>query len=230
MKRSELKQRVFDANLDLVKQGLVIMTWGNVSMRDPDSGEIAIKPSGVDYATMRVDDIVVLDAQGNVLEGKLRPSSDTPTHLVLYAAYPQLGGVVHTHSTYATAWAQTGLKLPCLGTTHADTFYGAVPCSRALHMEEIEGEYEKATGDVIVETFANKDPMHTPGVLVCAHGPFTWGKDAEEAVHNAVVLEQVAKMAAITMAVNPNAPGAGKPLMDKHFYRKHGKNAYYGQK
>lgn len=230
MTRNELKQRVFEANLALKSHGLVIMTWGNVSMRDPESGEIAIKPSGVSYETMRPEDMVVLDAEGRVIEGGLRPSSDTPTHLVLYRSYAQIGGVVHTHSTYATAWAQAAVKLPCLGTTHADTFYGAVPCTRPLTYEEIHGNYEEETGNVIVETFQGKDPLHTPGVLVCAHGPFTWGKDAMDAVHNAVVLEEVARMACLTLQINQGAPGAGKPLMDKHFLRKHGPNAYYGQK
>lgn len=230
MTRQELKQRVLEANLALKKHGLVILTWGNVSMRDKDSGEIVIKPSGVSYDTMTADDMVVLDIEGHVLEGSLRPSSDTPTHLVLYQRYPDIGGVVHTHSTYATAWAQAAKDLPCFGTTHADSFYGSIPCTRALTEEEIQGEYEKETGNVIAETFSGRDPMHTPGVLVRAHGPFAWGRDAESAVENAVILEEVARMACLTLQINPDAPGAGQALMDKHFLRKHGPNAYYGQK
>ncbi len=229
MTRRELQENVFEANLLLKQSGLVIMTWGNVSMRDSETGEIAIKPSGVSYETMRPEDMVVLSPDGRVLEGTLRPSSDTPTHLELYRAYPAMGGVVHTHSAYAVAWAQAGRDIPCYGTTHADTFYGAVPCTRPLTKAEIEGEYEKETGKVIVETFSGRDPMHTPGVLVCAHGPFTWGKDAMDAVHNAIVLEEVARMACLTLQIESSPPGAGQALMDKHFLRKHGPNAYYGQ-
>lgn len=229
MTRAELKQAVFEANLQLVSHGLVIMTWGNVSMRDIETGEIAIKPSGVSYEEMRAQDMVVLDLEGNTLEGSLRPSSDTDTHLALYRAFEGVNGVVHTHSTFATAFAQAGRGIPCLGTTHADTFYGEIPCTRALTSAEIKGRYELETGNVIVETFAGKNALHTPGALVMAHGPFAWGSDAMDAVHNAVVLEEVAKMAFLTAQLG-GAPGAGQDLMDKHFFRKHGENAYYGQK
>lgn len=225
----KLKEEVFRANLDLVKHGLVIFTWGNVSGIDRESGLVVIKPSGVDYDVMKVDDMVVVDLDGNVVEGSLRPSSDTPTHLALYKAFPEIGGVVHTHSTYATAWAQAGVDLPNIGTTHADYFHNAIPCTPDMTKEEVEGDYELETGNVIVEAFRDLNPMHTPGVLVTNHGPFTWGKDPHEAVHNAVVLEQVAKMASISFSVNPML--AMNPLLvEKHFSRKHGPNAYYGQK
>lgn len=225
----KLKEEVFRANLDLVKHGLVIFTWGNVSGIDRESGLVVIKPSGVDYDVMKVDDMVVVDLEGNVVEGSLRPSSDTPTHLALYKAFPEIGGVVHTHSTYATAWAQAGIDLPNIGTTHADYFHNAIPCTPDMTKEEVEGDYELETGNVIVEAFRDLNPVHTPGVLVTNHGPFTWGKDPHEAVHNAVVLEQVAKMASISFSVNPML--AMNPLLvEKHFSRKHGPNAYYGQK
>lgn len=225
----DLKERVFQANLDLVKHGLVIFTWGNVSAIDRSAGLVVIKPSGVSYDAMKSSDMVVVDLEGNVVEGTLRPSSDTPTHLVLYKAFPEIGGVVHTHSTYATAWAQAGMDLPNIGTTHADYFHDAIPCTDDMTKEEVEGEYELETGNVIVKCFQKRNPVHTPGVLVKNHGPFAWGKDAHDAVHNAVVMEQVAKMAAIAYQVNP-ALTMNPLLVEKHFSRKHGPNAYYGQK
>jgi len=226
----QLKQQVFAANLDLPRYGLVTFTWGNVSAIDRTRGVVAIKPSGVDYETMTVDDIVVVDMQGHVVEGKLRPSSDTATHLALYRRYPSLGGVVHTHSTHATAWAQAGLAIPALGTTHADYFLGDIPCTRALTEEEVQGEYELNTGRVIIETLKSGEPLHTPGVVVYQHGPFAWGKDAHDAVHNAVVMEEVARMAWIARSINPGLKPIDDYLMDKHFMRKHGSHAYYGQR
>ena len=225
----ELKEKVCRANLDLVRHGLVIFTWGNVSAIDRQSGLVVIKPSGVSYDNMKPSDMVVVDLDGKVVEGDLDPSSDTPTHLVLYKAFPEIGGVVHTHSTYATAWAQAGIDLPNIGTTHADYFHDAVPCTADMSRPQVEGEYELETGNVIVERFKGLNPVHTPGVLVKNHGPFTWGKDAFEAVHNAVVLEQVAKMAFISFSVNPSLT-MNPLLVEKHFSRKHGPNAYYGQK
>jgi L-ribulose-5-phosphate 4-epimerase len=225
----DLKQRVWEANRQLPKYGLVTFTWGNVSEIDRDRGVVAIKPSGVPYEELKIDDMVVLDLEGNVLEGNLRPSSDTPTHLILYKAFPSIGGIVHTHSPWATSWAQAGLSIPALGTTHADHFYGEIPCTRKLTESEIMGEYERETGNVIVETFREKDPLHVPGVLVNQHGPFVWGENALKAVHNAVVLEEVAKMAYHTVVLNPEISGISQPLLDKHFFRKHGSNAYYGQ-
>ena len=225
----DLKQKVFQANLDLVKHGLVIFTWGNVSGIDRESGLVVIKPSGVDYDTMKVSDMVVVDLDGNVVEGDLRPSSDTPTHLALYKAFPEIGGVVHTHSTYATAWAQAGIDLPNIGTTHADYFHQAIPCTADMTEAEVKGEYELETGNVIIERFKGMNPVHTPGVLVKNHGPFAWGKDPHDTVHNAVVMEQVAKMASIAYSVNPNLT-MNPLLIEKHFNRKHGPNAYYGQK
>ncbi len=225
----DLKQKVFQANLDLVKHGLVIFTWGNVSGIDRESGLVVIKPSGVDYDTMKVSDMVVVDLDGNVVEGDLRPSSDTPTHLALYKAFPEIGGVVHTHSTYATAWAQAGIDLPNIGTTHADYFHQAIPCTADMTEAEVKGEYELETGNVIIERFKGMNPVHTPGVLVKNHGPFAWGKNPHDAVHNAVVMEQVAKMASIAYLVNPNLT-MNPLLIEKHFNRKHGPNAYYGQK
>lgn len=223
-----LKEKVFRANLDLVKHGLVIFTWGNVSAIDRESGLVVIKPSGVDYDRMTADDMVVVNLNGNVVEGHLKPSSDTPTHLVLYKAFPTIGGVVHTHSTYATAWAQAGLDIPNIGTTHADYFHDAIPCTADMTPEEVQGEYERETGNVIVRRFEHLNPMHTPGVLVKNHGPFSWGRDAADAVHNAVVMEQVAKMASIAYAANPQLT-MSPLLVEKHFGRKHGPNAYYGQ-
>lgn len=225
----KLKDEVFRANLDLVKHGLVIFTWGNVSGIDRESGLVVIKPSGVSYETMTAADMVVVDLDGKVVDGDLRPSSDTPTHLALYRAFREIGGVVHTHSTYATAWAQAGIDLPNIGTTHADYFHDAVPCTPDMTRGEVEGDYELETGNVIVRRFEGLNPVHTPGVLVKNHGPFTWGKDAHEAVHNAVVLEQVAKMASIAFTINPRLT-MNPLLVEKHFSRKHGPNAYYGQK
>ncbi len=223
-----LKKKVFEANLDLVKHGLVIFTWGNVSAIDRAKGLVMIKPSGVSYEGMKASDMVVLDLQGNIVEGHLKPSSDTPTHLALYNAFPEVGGIVHTHSTYATAWAQAGRDIPNIGTTHADYFKDAIPCTRQMTAAEIEGEYEKETGTVIIERFAALNPVHTPGVLVQNHGPFAWGKDANDAVHHAVVMEQVAKMAYISLGINPLLT-MNEHLITRHFNRKHGSAAYYGQ-
>ena len=226
-----LKQRVLDANLQLPKYGLVTFTWGNVSEIDRELGVIAIKPSGVEYDDMSVDDIVIVDLEGNRVEGTMNPSSDTATHIELYKAYPQIGGVVHTHSRSATIWAQAGLDVPALGTTHADYFYGDIPCARKLTPAEIEGEYEKNTGLVIIEEFAHRklDPMAVPSVNVSGHAPFSWGKDAKDAVHNAVVLEEVSAMALATRALNSGVK-IQPELSDKHYNRKHGANAYYGQR
>ena len=227
----ELKEKVFHANLELVKHGLVIFTWGNVSAIDRESGLVVIKPSGVSYDDMKAEDMVVVDLDGKVVEGRLKPSSDTPTHVVLYKAFPEIGGIVHTHSSYATSWAQAGRDIPCYGTTHADYMYGEIPCVRCLTKEEIDEAYETNTGKVIIETFETRgiNPVYTPGVLCTNHGPFTWGKDAAEAVHNAVVLEEVAKMATRTELINPKVQPAPDCIRDKHFFRKHGANAYYGQ-
>ncbi|MBQ2027273.1 MAG: L-ribulose-5-phosphate 4-epimerase [Alistipes sp.] len=225
----KLKQEVLEANLDLVKNNLVILTWGNVSALDRESGLVVIKPSGVSYDDMKAEDMVVVDLDGNIVEGDLRPSSDTPTHLAIYRHFPEVGGVVHTHSTYATAWSQAGLSIPNVGTTHADTFHQAIPCTEEMSKEQIETAYEAATGDVIAEAFKGMNPMHTPAVLVKHHGPFTWGKNAANAVYNAVVLEEVARMASITVALNPNVQ-MNENLIEKHYERKHGANAYYGQK
>lgn len=224
-----LKQEVLEANLDLVKRNLVILTWGNVSAIDRATGLVVIKPSGVSYDDMKSEDMVVVDMDGNVVEGDLRPSSDTPTHLAIYRHFAEVGGVVHTHSTYATAWAQAGLPIPNVGTTHADTFYCDIPCTDEMTSEQIATAYEAATGDVIADAFEGKNPMHTPAVLVKHHGPFTWGKSAADAVHNAVVLEEVARMASITVTLNPKVEMNGD-LVEKHYERKHGANAYYGQK
>ncbi len=225
----ELKEKVFQANLDLVRHGLVIFTWGNVSAIDRETGLVVIKPSGVAYDIMKASDMVVVNLEGKVVEGELNPSSDTPTHIVLYKAFKEIGGVVHTHSTYATAWSQAGRDIPNIGTTHADYFHNDIPCTDDMSREEVEGEYELETGNVIVRRFEGLNPVHTPGVLVKNHGPFAWGKDAADAVHNAVVMEQVAKMASIAYAVNP-ALTMNPLLIEKHFSRKHGPNAYYGQK
>ncbi|MBG0523699.1 L-ribulose-5-phosphate 4-epimerase [Enterobacter cloacae] len=225
-----LKQQVFDANMDLPRYGLVTFTWGNVSAIDREQGLVVIKPSGVAYDAMSPDDMVVVDLEGNVVDGKWRSSSDTATHLALYRRYPSLGGVVHTHSTHATAWAQAGRAIPALGTTHADYFFGDIPCTRALTQTEVEGEYELNTGKVIIETLGESEPLHMPGIVVYQHGPFAWGKDAHDAVHNAVVMEEVARMAWIACDINPQLQGIDDYLMNKHFMRKHGPNAYYGQK
>lgn len=228
----ELKRKVLKANLDLVKNGLVLYTWGNVSEMDRASGLLVIKPSGVSYDGMTEEDMVVVDLGGNVVEGKWRPSSDTPTHIEFYKAFPDVNGVTHTHSTFATSWAQAGRDIPFYGTTHADYFYGDIPCARSLTQEEIEGEYEKNTGLVIVERFQkdNIKPLEVPGVLIKSHGVFAFGKDAAASVYNATVIEEVAKMAFITESVNPKVQRADRFMMDKHYLRKHGKNAYYGQK
>ncbi|PWC16696.1 L-ribulose-5-phosphate 4-epimerase [Brenneria roseae subsp. roseae] len=226
----QLKQQVFDANMALPRHGLVTYTWGNVSAIDRQRQVIVIKPSGVAYEIMQPNDMVVVDMQGKVVEGKYRPSSDTATHLELYRRYPQIGGIVHTHSTHATAWAQAGLAIPALGTTHADYFYGDIPCTRPLTAQEVETEYEKNTGVVIAQTLGDSNPLHTPGIIVYQHGPFCWGQDADEAVHNAVVMEEVAKMAWIACSINPRLHPIDDYLMNKHFSRKHGPNAYYGQR
>ncbi len=228
----DLKEKVYRANMALVEHGLVIFTWGNVSGIDRERGLVVIKPSGVDYATMTAADMVVVDlATGDVVEGGLRPSSDTPTHLAIYRAWPEAGGVVHTHSTYATAWAQAGIDLPNIGTTHADYFHRDIPCTPDMTAGEVRGDYELETGNVIVRTFSERglNPMHTPGVLVKNHGPFSWGATPAEAVHNAVVMEQVARMAFVARMVNPDLT-MNPLLIEKHFSRKHGPGAYYGQK
>ncbi|MDD5944605.1 MAG: L-ribulose-5-phosphate 4-epimerase [Clostridia bacterium] len=225
----QLKKEVLDANLELVKRGLVLYTWGNASAIDRESGLVVIKPSGVDYDVMRAEDMVVVDLDGNIVEGKLRPSSDTPTHLELYKAFKEVGGIVHTHSTWAVGWAQACQPIPCYGTTQADYFYGEVPCTRPLTEEETNTAYEKNTGLVIKEAFEGKNPIYVPGVLCANHGPFAWGKNAADAVYHAVVLEETAKMSAVTRIVNPQAKPAPQYVVDKHFLRKHGKNAYYGQ-
>ena len=225
-----LKEQVWKANLALPKHGLVTFTWGNVSGIDREAGLVVIKPSGVDYETMTAADMVVLRlSDGEKVEGKWKPSSDTPTHLALYRAFENLGGIVHTHSRWATGWAQAGRGIPAYGTTHGDYFYGEIPCTRKMTPAEIGGEYELETGNVIIETFEGKSPDEIPAVLVNSHGPFTWGKDANEAVHNAVVLEELAFMAFHTEALNPNVSTMQQELLDKHYLRKHGKNAYYGQ-
>lgn len=227
----ELKKAVYEANMDLPKYGLVTFTWGNVSGIDREKGMFVIKPSGVDYDKLTPDDMVVMDLEGNQVEGKYKPSSDTATHMEIYKAFPEVGGVVHTHSSYATSWAQAGRSIPCYGTTHADYMYGEIPCVRCLTKEEIEGAYEENTGRLIVNEFnrMGKDAMAVPAVLCKNHGPFAWGRDAHEAVHNAVVLEEVAKMAYRAETINPRIQPAPQELQDKHYYRKHGANAYYGQ-
>ena len=228
----ELKRQVLEANLLLPKHGLITFTWGNVSGIDRASGLVVIKPSGVSYDGMTVGDMVVVDLDGKVVEGKWKPSSDTPTHVELYRAFPGIGGIVHTHSRWATSFAQAGAGIIPMGTTQGDYFYGEIPCTRPMTPEEIAGEYEKETGKVIIETFQNRgiDPVHVPGVLCASHGPFTWGKDAAQAVYHAVVLEEVAKMAILTLTIDPDAQPAPQHVLDKHFMRKHGPNAYYGQK
>ncbi len=225
-----LKQRVYEANLLLPKHNLAIFTWGNASEIDRESGIFAIKPSGVDYDKMTPDDMVLMNLDGEIVGGKYKPSSDTPTHLELYKAFQNIGGVVHTHSRWATSFAQAGMGIPPLGTTHADYFYGEIPCTRAMNGAEINGEYEKETGTVIIEAFKNIDPMSIPAVLVKSHGPFTWGTSADDAVHNAVVLEEAAFMAYHALTLNKGLPSMDETLLDKHYLRKHGANAYYGQK
>ncbi|RQW61440.1 L-ribulose-5-phosphate 4-epimerase [Vibrio viridaestus] len=227
---SILRQKVWQANMDLQKYNLVTFTWGNVSGIDHKSGLVVIKPSGVEYEKLTPEKMVVVDLDGKIIEGELNPSSDTDTHIELYKAYPDIGGVVHTHSSNATSWAQAGVPIPALGTTHADYFYGNVPCTRALSDAEIAEQYELNTGKVIIETIGETDPMAIPGIIVKEHGPFSWGKDAHNAVHNAVVLETIASMALKTLQINPNVSHINQALLDKHYLRKHGKNAYYGQK
>lgn len=225
----ELKNKVYRANLQLKENALVTLTWGNVSEIDRESGLVVIKPSGMPYGAMTPDDMVIVDLNGNIVEGKRRPSSDLPTHLELYRQFGNIGGITHTHSRWATVFAQAGRTIPMLGTTHADTFYGDIPCTRKLTADEISGEYERETGRVICEAFAGKNPMDIPGVLVYSHGPFTWGKSAEGSVENAVVLEETAMIAWHTLKLNP-AVEFQKELADKHYFRKHSANAYYGQK
>jgi L-ribulose-5-phosphate 4-epimerase len=225
----KLKEEVLRANINLKESGLVVLTWGNVSGIDRENNLVVIKPSGIGYDAMTVDDMVVVDMDGRVFEGNLKPSSDTPTHLEIYRNFPYAGGIVHTHSTHATAWAQAGRSIPAMGTTHADHFYGDIPCTRKLSPEEVKTDYELNTGKVIVETFKEIDASSVPGVIVNDHGPFTWGKNAEEAVHNAIVLEEVARMALLTHSIAGNDI-IDKYLLDKHYLRKHGRNAYYGQK
>lgn len=229
----ELKQKVYEANMELPRRGLVTYTWGNVSGIDRAHGLVVIKPSGVEYAALTPEQLVVVDlVTGKTAEGSLNPSSDTKTHLELYKAFPGIGGIVHTHSLYASAWAQAGQDIPCYGTTHADYFYGPVPCARNLTAEEIDEDYERNTGKVIAELFARRgiDPAAVPGALCRSHGPFTWGKDPAQAVYHAVVLEEVAKLALYTRQLDPNAAPAPQHVQDKHYRRKHGPNAYYGQK
>lgn len=224
-----IKQRVYESNLDLQRQGLVVLTWGNVSAIDRSEGIIAIKPSGVRYEDMRPEDVVLVDLEGRVVEGKLKPSSDTATHVELYRSFAAVGGICHTHSMYATMWAQARREIPCFGTTHADSFYGPVPVTDVMTDEEVGGPYEENTGKVIVRRFAGMDPMQVPAVLVAHHGPFTWGPTPEKAVENAVVLEQVAKMAFGTVLVNSQQGPISQTLLDRHYLRKHGQGAYYGQ-
>ena len=228
----ELKERVYKANMELPEKGLILYTWGNVSGIDREKGLIVKKPSGVEYNGMKASDMVVVDLLGNVVEGELNPSSDTATHIELYKAFEEIGGIVHTHSTWATIWAQSGRDIKAYGTTHADYFFFFLPCTRKMRKEEIEGEYEKETGKVIVETYKerNLNPLYVPGVLVYSHGPFTWGKSPEEAVHNSVVLEEIGRMAASMEMFNEKTESMQQELLDKHFLRKHGANAYYGQK
>lgn len=229
MKLEQLRQQVLDANLEIVRRGLVLYTWGNASAIDREQGLIAIKPSGVPYDTMTAADIVLVDLDGKRVDGTLKPSSDLDTHLVLYKAFPSIGGIVHTHSRTATAWAQACREIPCFGTTHADYFHGPVPVTEHLTAAEIHNDYEGATGRAIVEAFAELDPVAVPGVLVAGHAPFTWGKDAAQAAYHAVVLEELARIAMETLAINPHANPLPKAQLDKHYSRKHGKNATYGQ-
>ncbi len=228
----QLKKEVYEANMELPRRNLVTYTWGNVSGIDREQGLFVIKPSGVEYDELKPEDLVVMDLKGNKVEGELNPSSDTKTHMVLYNKFPEIGGIVHTHSPHAVAWAQAGRDIPPYGTTHADYFYGAVPCARSLTPEEIEEDYELNTGNVIVETFEGRkiNPVYVPGVICRNHGPFTWGKDAAQAVYHAVVLEEISKMDMFTEMINPKVENAPQWIFDKHFSRKHGPNAYYGQK
>ncbi len=231
MMLKDLREKVYCANMELPKKGLVVYTWGNVSGIDRDKGLIVIKPSGVEYEDLTPENLVIVDMDNNIVEGSLNPSSDTKTHVELYKSFPEVGGIVHTHSPHAVGWAQAGRDIPCYGTTQADYFYGSVPCTRNLTREEVEGDYELNTGKVIAETFRDRklDPLAVPGVICRCHGPFTWGKDAAKAVYHAVVLEEVAKMAMYTLNVDHNASPAPEYVLDKHYLRKHGPNAYYGQ-
>ena len=230
MELTELKRLCYEANMELERRGLIVYTWGNVSQLDAERGLFAIKPSGVPYADLTSDMMVLVDLEtGKTVDSVYKPSSDTPTHLELYRAFEGIGGVTHTHSAAATSWAQACRAIPCFGTTHADYFRGPVPVTRVLTREEVDEAYEKNTGKVIIETFSGKNPVHTPGVLCAGHGPFTWGKDAAQSVHNAVVLEELAKMALWTVTINPEAQELAQHVADKHFLRKHGPNAYYGQ-
>ena len=226
-----LKKEIYHANLELVKQGLVIFSWGNVSAIDRESGFVVIKPSGVDYETMEASDMVVLNLEGQVVEGKYKPSSDTPSHLAMYREYDNIESVVHTHSEWATSWAQAGRDIPVYGTTHSDYFYGEILCTRKLTREEVETDYELNTGLVMIETLKKnkKDPLETPGIIIFNHGPFSWGETAKKAVHNAKVMEEVAKMAFRSEVINPRIQPVSNYILDKHYLRKHGKNAYYGQ-
>lgn len=226
----ELKEIVYRANMLLPEHNLITFTWGNVSGIDRESGLVVIKPSGVEYDAMTADDMVVVDLDGNRVEGHYKPSSDTPTHVELYKAFPECGGIVHTHSRWATSFAQAGMNIPAMGTTHADYFYGDIPCTRAMTPEEIKGRYEKNTGLVIIETFKDRNPADVPGVVVFSHGPFAWGTDPFNAVHNAVVMEEVAFMDYHALMLNPEHRDMQSELMDKHYLRKHGANAYYGQR
>lgn len=230
MKLESLREEVCRANLELPERGLIIYSWGNVSGIDREQGLVAIKPSGISYDELTPDKLVILDLDGNIVEGDMNPSSDTPTHLELYRSFPEVGGVCHTHSTNATVWAQACRPIPALGTTHADYFYGEIPVTKLMSKEYIESDYELNTGKIIVETFAGRDPMQMPAVLVANHGPFTWGKNAAKSVESAVVLEQVAEMAIKTAVLRPELPPISQTILDKHYLRKHGKNAYYGQK
>ena len=225
----QLREEVLEANLEIVRAGLVVSTFGNVSGFCREEGLIVIKPSGVDYASLTPEQMVVIDLEGEVVEGRLRPSSDLPTHLVLYQAFPGIGGVTHTHSSFATSWAQASREIPCLGTTHADYFYGSVPITRRMREEEILTDYERNTGLVITERFSDLDPQEFPGVLVAGHGPFCWGKTAAASASRAILLEEIATMAFQTVVLNPGAEPIGQALLDKHFLRKHGPKAYYGQ-
>ncbi|WP_246388951.1 L-ribulose-5-phosphate 4-epimerase [Microvirga mediterraneensis] len=225
----QLREQVLEANLEVVRRGLVLYTFGNVSGISRDDNLVVIKPSGVPYERMKADDLVVTDLEGKVVWGELRPSSDLDTHIHLYKAFPEIGGVVHTHSEYAVAWAQAGRPIPALGTTHADYFYGPVPVTRELTADEIKNDYVRATGVAIAEAFGNRDPMEVPAALVAGHGPFAWGRTPDDAVHNAVVLEAVARMAMYTFSLQPNAQGVSQALLDRHYFRKHGAAATYGQ-
>ncbi|MBK8188722.1 MAG: L-ribulose-5-phosphate 4-epimerase [Cellvibrio sp.] len=226
----ELKREVYEANMELQRKNLVVYTWGNVSQIDRAKGVIAIKPSGVAYEKMSPDDIVIVDLNNQIVEGKLRPSSDTKTHTHLYRHFDKIGGVTHTHSTYATAWAQTQQAIPCFGTTHADYAYGEIPCTAVMTDEQVERDYEEETGVQITDCFAQRNPSEVPMVIVAGHAPFTWGKNAADAVYHAVILEEIARMAYLTKTLQPNTPPLKQTLVDKHYLRKHGKNAYYGQK